>query len=143
MRPDIISRDKASAHPLKPGRFYTGIIKSVDSRGAVSVYVSELGSTFDKITPLNTSPNSHLSIGDCVKCSFADEFFTDLIVFGSTKILSNRYPTMEQHQALLAVVNNLPTSGSYPTIEQYQALVAVVNSLSARLTELEGAWICR
>lgn len=107
MRPDIIDRQKASSHPLRPGRFYTGVIKSVDSRGAVSVHIPELGSTFDKITPLNTSPNSHFSIGDYVKCAFADEFFTDLIIFGSVKILPNLYPTVQEYLDLLSVVNNL------------------------------------
>lgn len=107
MRPDIISRDKASAHPLKAGRFYTGIVKSVDTRGAVSVYVLELGTTFDKVIPLNTTPNSHYTTGDFVKCTFSDEFFTELIVFGSTKVTPDMHPTMAQYESLLAIVNDL------------------------------------
>lgn len=107
MRPDIIDRSKSSAHPLKSGRFYTGLIRYVDANGLVSVYISELGSTYDKVTPLNTTPNSHLSIGDAVKCTFADEFFTELVVFGSTRIKDDNHPTVAQYNALLAIVNDL------------------------------------
>lgn len=107
MRPDIISQDKPSSHPLKPGRFYTGTIKSVDARGAVSIYILELGSTYDKVIPLNTTPNSHLTAGDTVKCAFTDEFFTELIIFGSTKLRSDMYPTLAQYNSLLAIVNDL------------------------------------
>lgn len=107
MRPDIISRTKASSHPLKPGRFYNGIVKSVKSNGKVSIYIAELGSTYDDIVPLNTTANSKMSVGDVAKCTFTDEFFTDLIVFGSSKIKSNQYPTIAQYNALLAVVNDL------------------------------------
>jgi hypothetical protein len=107
MRPDIISADKASSHPLKPGRFYTGTVKSVDERGAISVHILELGSTFDGIIPLNTTPNSHYSVGDSVKCSFADEFFTELIVFGSSRIRANIYPTLVEYDTLFNLVTNL------------------------------------
>ncbi len=107
MRPDIVDGSKSSAHPLAPGRFYTGVIRAVDANGLVSVYVLELGSTYNRITPLNTTPNSHFSVGDAVKCTFSDEFFTELIVVGSSKIRDNMYPTMAQYTALLAIVNDL------------------------------------
>ena len=86
MRPDIVNREKASSHPLRPGRFYMGIVKSVDSRGAVTVHVSELGSSYDKVIPLNTTNLNHLVVGDVVKCTFSDEFFTELIVLGVSNI---------------------------------------------------------
>lgn len=120
MRPDIVSKSKASSHPLAPGRFYTGIVKSVDAKGFVSVRVMELGSTFEKVMPLNTTPNSHFSVGDSVKCGFSDEFFTELIVYGSTGVRSDMHPTIAQYDALVASVSNTigatgPTGVTGPT----------------------------
>ena len=86
MRPDIVNREKASSHPLKSGRFYMGIVKSVDSRGAATVHVSELGSSYDKVVPLNTTNLNRVAVGDVVKCTFSDEFFTELIVLGVSNI---------------------------------------------------------
>jgi hypothetical protein len=86
MRPDIVNREKASSHPLKSGRFYMGIVKSVDSRGAATVYISELGSSYDKVVPLNTTNLNRVAVGDVVKCTFSDEFFTELIVLGVSNI---------------------------------------------------------
>ena len=108
MRPDIVSKSKASAHPLAPGRFYTGIVKSVDAKGFVSVRVMELGSTFEKVMPLNTTPNSHFSVGDSVKCGFSDEFFTELIVYGSAGVRSDMHPPIAQYDALLESISNNP-----------------------------------
>lgn len=107
MRPDIVSRDKSSSHPLRPGRFYSGVVKSVDARGAVNVYVNELGSSYDKIIPIGTNPSNHMSVGDVVKCTFTDEYFTEMIVLGSAQIKNSFYPTVAQYNALLAIVNDL------------------------------------
>jgi hypothetical protein len=63
-----------------------GIVKSVDSRGAATIHVSELGSSYDKVVPLNTTNLNRVSIGDVVKCTFSDEFFTELIVLGVANI---------------------------------------------------------
>lgn len=83
---EIIDRLKSSSHPLAPGRIYSGLIKSVDSQGVVTVFVQELGSYFDKIVPLNTNNNSIMAIGDVVKCTFSNEFFTELVVLGLANI---------------------------------------------------------
>ena len=83
---EIIDRIKSSSHPLAPGRIYSGLIKSVDSRGAVTVYIQELASSFDKVVPLNTNDNSFMAIGDVVKCTFTNEFFTELVVLGLANI---------------------------------------------------------
>lgn len=109
MRPDIVSRNKSSSHPLAPGRVYTGIVKSVDAKGFVSVRVMELGSTFEKVMPLNTTPNSRLAVGNSVKCGFSDEFFTELIIYGSAGVRSDMHPTIAQYDALLESISNNPT----------------------------------
>jgi hypothetical protein len=63
-----------------------GIVKSVDSRGAATIHVSELGSSYDKVVPLNTTNLNRVAVGDVVKCTFSDEFFTELIVLGVANI---------------------------------------------------------
>ena len=83
---EIIDRVKSSAHPLAPGRIYSGLIKMVDSRGAVTVYIQELASSYDKVVPLNTNDNSIMAVGDVVKCTFTNEFFTELVVLGLANI---------------------------------------------------------
>lgn len=86
MRPDIIDRTKSSSHPLTAGRIYTGIVKSVTSQGVISVFIQELGSTYEKVVPLNTNPSNISTVGDHVKCVFTDEFFKELVVLGSARI---------------------------------------------------------
>jgi hypothetical protein len=49
-------------------------------------YVSELGSSYDKVVPLNTTNLNRVAVGDVVKCTFSDEFFTELIVLGVSNI---------------------------------------------------------
>jgi hypothetical protein len=63
-----------------------GIVKSVDYRGAATIHVSELGSSYDKVVPLNTTNLNRVAVGDVVKCTFSDEFFTELIVLGVANI---------------------------------------------------------
>jgi hypothetical protein len=83
---EIIDRIKSSSHPLAPGRIYSGLIKMVDSHGAVTVYVQELASSYEKVVPLNTNSNSIMAVGDVVKCTFSNEFFTELVVLGLANI---------------------------------------------------------
>jgi hypothetical protein len=102
---EIIDRVKSSSHPLAPGRIYSGIIKAVDSRGAVTVYVQELASSYERVVPLNTNSNSILTIGDVVKCTFSNEFFTELVVLGLATI-------KEAPQAGVAISDAAPSTPS-------------------------------
>jgi len=83
---EIIDRLKSSSHPLAPGRIYSGLIKMVDSQGVVTVYIQELASSYQKVVPLNTNDNSIMAVGDVVKCTFTNEFFTELVVLGLANI---------------------------------------------------------
>ena len=85
-RPEIINKSKASSHPLKPGRFYTGSVTAVLSNGKINVKIPELGTQYGPLMPLNTTSTSRYVVGDSVKCAFADEFFNEIIVFGSTRV---------------------------------------------------------
>jgi hypothetical protein len=82
-RPDIISRTKASSHPLAPGRFYDAQIKRIESDGKVVISIQELGISFGPVMPLNTTDIQFYTVGDFVKCTFKDEFFREIIIFGS------------------------------------------------------------
>lgn len=82
LRPDIISRNKASKHPLKHGRFYTAKVTQVNSAGLITIYIQELQSHFGPLVQLNLTSANAAQIGEFVKCAFADEFFREVIVFG-------------------------------------------------------------
>ena len=94
-RPDIVSRGKSSSHPLKPGRFYTGTVTELLPNGKINIKISELGSRYYSIMPLNTTSNSRYVVGDSVKCGFSDEFFNELIVFGSTRVKEDVFAARE------------------------------------------------
>jgi C1q domain len=102
---EIIDRLKSSSHPLAPGRIYSGLIKMVDSRGAVTVYIQELASFYEKVVPLNTNSNSPMAVGDVVKCTFSNEFFTELVVLGLANI-------KEAAQAGVAISETAPSTPS-------------------------------
>lgn len=82
-RPDIIDKNKASSHPLRPGRFYTAKVKKVHTDGKVTVSIQELGLNIGPVVPLDQVDNNPYEVGDYVKCGFSDEFFNELIIFGS------------------------------------------------------------
>ncbi len=94
-RPDIVNRGKSSSHPLKPGRFYTGTVTDLLPNGKINIKISELGSRYYSIMPLNTTSNSRYVVGDSVKCGFSDEFFNELIVFGSTRVKEDVFASRE------------------------------------------------
>lgn len=100
MRPDIISREKASSHRLAPGRIYSGQVRAVSSVGKITVYVPELTSSYGDLVALNTTNNNQYSVGDTVKCIFADEFFRELIVLGAARIQADKFPTIQQFNTL-------------------------------------------
>lgn len=122
--PDIVNRQKASSHPLKPGSFYTGIVTAVDTSGRVTVKVQNLGASYGPIMPIGTTTLNKLKVNDTVACTFSDEFFTDLLVFGSNKVKTDVFAAKTVVDALLTTVNNLQGQ---------------VSNLAARVTALEGA----
>ena len=85
-KPNIINSQKASSHPLSPGRFYRASVTSVDAAGRVNVQIPALGVTYTDAIPLGTTQLNKLAVGDTVSCTFTDEYFNDLIVFGSAGV---------------------------------------------------------
>jgi hypothetical protein len=123
-QPNLVNREKASSHPLKPGQFYTGSVTFVDSSGRVDVTIGNLGTSFSRVLPVGSTTLNKLSVNDSVVCTFTDEFFTELIVLGHTKIKNDVF-------ASKTVVDSLVS-----TITSLQNQIVVLNQ---RVTALENA----
>lgn len=121
-RPDIINPQKASKHLLKPGRFYQGEVTSVDSSGRVMVHVKDMGN-YGPITPIGTTKLNRLKNKDTVQFTFTDEFFTDGICFGSTRMKDDVFADKTVVTTLVSTVSSLQSQ---------------INALSARITALEN-----
>jgi len=105
--PNIVNRDKGSSHPLKPGQFYKGSVESVDDSGQVTVNIKGLGATFGPTMPLGCTTLNKLVKNDVVTCTFTDEFFTDIVVLGSSKIKNDVFASKEIVDGLLSTIASL------------------------------------
>jgi hypothetical protein len=124
-RPDIVDKSKASSHPLRPGRFYTGKIKRVESDGRVTVSITELGLTVGPVMPLNQIQQVPLAVNEFVKCTFSDEFFKELIVFGRVTPASS--PFVLTDEVITGPVG--PTGPTGPTgIAIYESDQAIISA---------------
>lgn len=115
-RPLLVDNKKASKHLLTPGRFYKGRVTFVNAQGQVSVFLSDIKCSYDSVTPVGTTATQKLKIGDVVDCTFTDEFFTDIVVFGSSNFREDVF-------ASKVIVDSL---------------VDEIASLKARVTALEN-----
>jgi hypothetical protein len=122
--PDIVNREKGSSHPLKPGQFYKGTVTYVDSSGRVTVNVKALGATFGPVAPVGVTTLNKMTKGDVVTCTFSDEFFTELVVFGSSKIKADVFASKTVVENLLSTITSLQNQ---------------IISLNQRVTALENA----
>ena len=122
--PDIVNREKGSSHPLKPGKFYNGTVTFVDASGRVTVNVKSLGATFGPVAPVGVTTLNKMVKGDIVMCTFSDEFFNELIVFGSSKIKADVFASKTVVESLLATITSLQNQ---------------IISLGQRVTALENA----
>jgi hypothetical protein len=120
---DPINRQKASSHPLRPHQFYTGVVTAVDSSGRVTIDVKSLGASYGPIMPIGTTTLNKLVRGDTVVCTFTDEFFNDVVVFGSSRIKTDVFAAKTVVDSLLTTITNLQGQ---------------VSNLAARVTALEG-----
>lgn len=100
-KPNIINSQKASSHPLSPGRFYRASVTFVDSAGRVDVYLPDLGVPYSSIVPVGTTELNKLAAGDTVSCTFTDEFFNDIVVFGSAGIKNDVFASKVLFEELL------------------------------------------
>lgn len=106
-RPLIIDRGKAAAYPLKPGVFYKCTVTFVEDSGRVKVYVPNLGSSFGPITPIGTTKLNKMTAGSTAVCTFTDEFFKELIVFGNATISEDVFADRKKVAALEQTIKNL------------------------------------
>ena len=122
--PNIVNRDKGSSHPLKPGQFYKGSVEYVDASGQVTVNIKGLGATFGPTMPLGSTTLNKLVKNDVVTCTFTDEFFTDIVVLGSSKIKADVFASKTVVENLLSTITSLQNQ---------------IISLNQRVTALENA----
>jgi hypothetical protein len=54
--------------------------------GRVFVKIPDLGNTYGPVIPLNTYLENKMSVNDPVMCSFTDEYFTNIVVLGTSKV---------------------------------------------------------
>jgi hypothetical protein len=128
MRPSIISKDKASSHPLAPGRFYIGRVASVSASGQINVVIPDLETRHGPMFPVNATSPSQYSVGEPVVCTFTNEFFTELLVIGSMKVKT------DSTAALAARVTALEVAST-------DALIARISALEEKVQALElGIW---
>jgi hypothetical protein len=106
-RPDIINREKASRHTRTPGRFYSATVISVTAQGLVNINISSLAMIIGPILPIGTTALSKCVPGDVVQCTFTDEFFTDVIVFGPSKIKNDVFASKVLFEELVDRVDQL------------------------------------
>lgn len=106
-RPNLINPEKASSHPLAPGRFYAGTVSSVTAKGQVTVNIQSLGIGVGPTLPVGTTELNKLSAGDSVYCTFTDEYFTNVIVFGSSKFKEDVFASKELFEDLVGRVDQL------------------------------------
>lgn len=106
-RPDIVNREKASSHPMRPGRFYSATVTSVTAQGAVNVNIQELGINVGPVIPLGTTALNKCAKGDSVQCTFSDEFASKVVVFGPNNIKADVFASKELFEALIDRVDQL------------------------------------
>lgn len=106
-KPDIVSREKASSHPIKPGRFYSARVTFVGPSGQVNIHIQDLVADVGPVIPVGTTPLNKLVVGDEVVCTFTDEFINNIIVFGSKKIKQDIFASKQTVQALQAALISL------------------------------------
>jgi hypothetical protein len=122
--PNVVNREKGSSHPLKPGKFYKGSVEYVGASGLVTVNIKSLGATFYDVAPVGITTLNKLTKNDVVTCTFTDEFFTELVVFGSSKIKADVFASKTVVESLVTTITSL----------QNQIVV-----LGQRITALENA----
>lgn len=79
---NYVNRDKASAHPTKPGGIYVGVVKSVTPDGKVFVQIPYLGNTTGPLRVLNGSVNNPLTVNAQVLCAYTNMSSSEMYVLG-------------------------------------------------------------
>lgn len=91
--PRYVRRDKAVSNKRSPGNLYKGVVTRVKGDGRVYVKLPDLDNVYGPIIPLNTYVDNKLQVNDPVMCAFTDEYFTNLVVLGSTNVRNIEFGT--------------------------------------------------
>lgn len=76
-----INRVKGSSHPLVGGGVYKGVVKSF-SNNRPTIYVEQLGCTYNQVDYVNNTATNKLKKGDTVLCTFIDNQTQQIHVIG-------------------------------------------------------------
>jgi len=101
IRPDVVSTEKASSHPIQPGKFYSCTVESVDAVGRVIVSIGDLDVTMGPVLPIGTTTRNKLSRHDSAICTFTDEFFKEIVVFGTGNLKKDMFAGKEKFNSLV------------------------------------------
>lgn len=105
--PDIISSGKASSHTTTPGQIYLATVTSVNSKGLVHIFIPELQVPFGPVLPLGSTPLNKCAVGENVMCAFTNEFFNNVVVFGSSRIKADVFADKLVVQAMQTTIASL------------------------------------
>lgn len=105
--PDIISSGKASSHTTTPGQIYLATVTSVSSKGMVHIFIPELSVPFGPVLPLGSTPLNKCVVGENVMCAFTNEFFNNVVVFGSSRIKNDVFADKLVVQAMQTTIASL------------------------------------
>jgi len=98
-----VNRGKGSSHPLQPGAIYEGIVRYHDSQnnGLPTIFIKELGCTYNQVHYLNNSKRLKLKPNDRVICTFLNMELNDIYILGAFNTKVDVFTGTEKFNALI------------------------------------------
>lgn len=102
-RTNQVNRNKASSHPTQPGAVYIGTVRYHDSQnnGLPTIFVQQLGCTYNNVKYLNNSKRLKLSANDQVLCTFVNLELNDIYILGSFNTKTDVFAGTEKFNNLI------------------------------------------
>lgn len=102
-RTNQVNRNKGSSHPTQPGGVYIGTVRYHDSQnnGLPTVFVQQLGCTYNNVKYLNNSKRLNLKANDQVLCTFVNLELNDIYILGSFNTKTDVFAGTEKFNNLI------------------------------------------
>jgi len=102
-RTNQVNRVKASSHPLQLGGVYIGTVRYHDSQnnGLPTIFVQQLGCTYNNVKYLNNSKRLKLKANDQVLCTFVNLELNDIYILGSFNAKLDVFAGTEKFNSLI------------------------------------------
>jgi cell division protein ZapA (FtsZ GTPase activity inhibitor) len=102
-RTNQVNRGKASSHPTQPGAVYIGTVKSHNSqnKGLPTIFVQQLGCTYNNVKYLNNSKRLKLKPNDQVLCTFVNLELNDIYILGAFNAKTDIFAGTEKFNNLI------------------------------------------